>query len=100
MAVKHYQAIMSFTYKKRKGKEYLYFQGGTKGTFYLLAKENPSNVNVENVKRSLDYVLKRIEKDHKIVTRLVSYLPSNLRKKYIDQIRKAANDSLGYVPAK
>ena len=84
---------MSFTYKKRNGKEYLYFQAGTKGTFYLSAKKNPFNVNVENVKRSLDHMLERIEKDHKIVMDLMSHLPADVRKKYIEQIRNSVNNS-------
>jgi hypothetical protein len=87
---------MSFTYKKRNDKEYLYFQAGTKGTYYLSPKDLPSNVNIENVKKSLDHMMQKIERDHKIVIRLMSYLPIDVRKKYFERMRKAVDNSFAH----
>ena len=39
-------------------------------------------------------MLERIERDHRMITRLISYLPRNLRKKYGQRIRNIVDSSL------
>jgi hypothetical protein len=70
---------LSFTYKRRNGKDYLYFQAGSEGTYYISPKSDPSKVNVKNVKKSLHYILTRIDKDREIMKRLLSFLPEEER---------------------
>jgi hypothetical protein len=74
MLVNYHDTIMSFSYNKRNNKEYLYFHSGTKGTLYLSPKDNPSKVNVENIKKSLGHILE-IYFHH-------SNIQHNIRRKY------------------
>ncbi|MEM2785577.1 MAG: hypothetical protein QXU32_07585 [Nitrososphaerales archaeon] len=76
---------MSFTYKKRGSKDYLYFQAGTQGTYYIAPKDDPSKVNLDGVQKSLNYMLDRIEHDYEIVDRLLSFLPENLKRQYLQK---------------
>lgn len=60
----------------------LYFQAGRKGTFYIMPKDFPSKVNIDNVEKSLQYMQSRIRKDKEIHERLLELLPKERRKDY------------------
>lgn len=75
---------MSFTYKKRGRKEVLYFQAGRQGTFYLMPKDSPTGVKVENVEKALRYMQTRMKRDKDLYDRLISLLPKEKRKSFVN----------------
>jgi len=74
--------VVGLSYKKRKGKEYVYFEAGRQGTFYLGPKDSRSSVNVENVEKALRYMRTRFMKDKETIEELISYLPKEKRQEY------------------
>lgn len=73
---------MGLTYKKQKGKQYIYFKAGRTGTYYIGPRDSPANVKIENVEKSLQYLKSRITKDRKAYDTLLRLLPVELRAKY------------------
>ncbi len=76
---------MSLTYKRRGGKEYLYFQAGTEGTYYIAPKDEPSKVNIDGVVKSLNYALRRLQNYQAIIDELLSLLPEDEQRKYLQK---------------
>ena len=75
---------MSFTHKRQKGKEYLYFQAGREGTLYIMPKDSPTDVKVQNVEKALRYMQSRMKNDREIYERLLNLLPEENRKIFSD----------------
>ncbi|MGI0012404.1 MAG: hypothetical protein ACREBU_03020 [Nitrososphaera sp.] len=73
---------MSFTYKKRGRREVLYFQAGRQGTFYIMPRDSPDDVKVENVEKALRYMQSRMTGDKEIYQKLVNLLPKERRKHF------------------
>jgi hypothetical protein len=78
---------VSFTYKKHKGKEYLYFQAGREGTYYISPRDYSGGVNIENVEKCLEYMTKRMANDRDIIERLISLLPRDEKQHYLDLLK-------------
>jgi hypothetical protein len=74
--------VVSFTYKKHKGREYLYFQAGREGTYYISPRDASNGANIDNIEKCLKYMEQRIVNDREIVERLISLLPREKRQAY------------------
>jgi hypothetical protein len=78
---------VSFTYKKHKGREYLYFQAGREGTYYLSPRNSTEGSNIYNVEKSLKYMQTRLKKDREIIEKLISFLPKDKRHEYATMLK-------------
>lgn len=74
---------MGFSIKNKGGKDYVYFYLGSEGPYYLCPKDNPTESEVPNVFKALDYTTKKSKGFTEDERRLIGMLPSKDKDEYL-----------------